>query len=87
MKEYISAEVLMVCTGCGGESLTSGPSPLETFDHDRLMVRASWYHPALCNFSDYTQFHLSPNPLKIQISIHWRGVSQILAERPQKDES
>ena len=60
MKQYIFAALLVVCAGCGGESLTSGPSPLETFDQDRLMVRASWCHPALYNFSDYTQFHLSP---------------------------
>ena len=60
MKQYLFVTLVVVCTGCGGESLTSGPSPLETFDHDRLMVRASWCHPALYNFSDYTQFHLSP---------------------------
>ena len=30
--------LVMVCAGCGGESLTSGPSPLETFDQDRLWV-------------------------------------------------
>ena len=38
MKQYIFVGLLMVCVGCGGESLTSGPSPLETFDQDRLYV-------------------------------------------------
>ena len=38
MKKYIFAAWLMVCGGCGGESFTSGPSPLETFDQDRLYV-------------------------------------------------
>ena len=38
MKQYIFAAWLMVCVGCGGESLTSGPNPLETFDQDRLYV-------------------------------------------------
>ena len=38
MKQYIFVGLLMVCVGCGCESLTSGPSPLETFDQDRLYV-------------------------------------------------
>ena len=38
MKQYIFAVGLMVCAGCGGESLTSGPNPLETYDQDRLYV-------------------------------------------------
>ena len=38
MKQYIFAAWLMGCVGCGGESLTSGPNPLETFDQDRLHV-------------------------------------------------
>ena len=38
MKQYIFVGLLMVCVGCGGESLTSGPSPLETFDQDRLWI-------------------------------------------------
>ena len=38
MKQYIFAAWLMVCVGCGGEALTSGPNPLETFDQDRLYV-------------------------------------------------
>ena len=38
MKQYLFAAWLMVCVGCGGESRTSGPSPLETFDQDRLWV-------------------------------------------------
>ena len=38
MKKYIFAAWLMVCVGCGGESLTSGPNPLETFDQDQLYV-------------------------------------------------
>ena len=38
MKQYIFAAWLMVCVGCGGESLPSGPNPLETFDQDRLYV-------------------------------------------------
>ena len=38
MKQYIFVGLLMVCVGCGGESLTSGPSPLETYDQDRLYV-------------------------------------------------
>ena len=38
MKQYIFAAWLMVCGGCGGETLTSGPSPLETYDQDRLYV-------------------------------------------------
>ena len=38
MKQYIFAGVLMICLGCGGESLPSGPNPLETFDQDRLYV-------------------------------------------------
>ena len=60
MKQYLFVTLVVVCTGCGGESLTSGPSPLETFNEDRLMVRPSWCHPALCNFFDYTQFDLFP---------------------------
>ena len=38
MKQYIFVGLLMVCVGCGGETLTSGPSPLETYDQDRLYV-------------------------------------------------
>ena len=38
MKQYIFVGWVMVCLGCGGETLTSGPSPLETFDQDRLYV-------------------------------------------------
>ena len=38
MKQYLFVGLLMVCTGCGGESLPSGPSPLETFDQDRMWV-------------------------------------------------
>ena len=38
MKQYIFVGLLMVCVGCGGEWLTSGPSPLETFDQNRLYV-------------------------------------------------
>ena len=38
MKQYFFVGLLMVCGGCGGAALTSGPSPLETFDQDRLYV-------------------------------------------------
>ena len=38
MKQYIFVGLLMVCVGCGCESLPSGPSPLETFDQERLYV-------------------------------------------------
>ena len=41
MKKYIFAAVVTVCVGCGGESLTSGPNPLETYDQDRLWVLIS----------------------------------------------
>ena len=38
MKQYILVGLLMGCVGCSGESLSSGPSPLETYDQDRLYV-------------------------------------------------
>ena len=38
MKQYIFAGVLVGLIGGGCESLPSGPSPLETFDQDRLYV-------------------------------------------------
>ena len=38
MKQYVFVGLLMVCVGCSGESLTSGPSPIETYDQDRLYV-------------------------------------------------
>ena len=38
MKQYVFVVVVTVCVGCGGESLTSGPNPLETYDQDRLYV-------------------------------------------------
>ena len=38
MKQYIFVGLLIVCVGCGGETLTSGPSPIETYDQDRLYV-------------------------------------------------
>ena len=38
MKQYVFGAVLMGLIGGGCESLPSGPSPLETFDQDRLYV-------------------------------------------------